>query len=97
MSLNLPAKYMQDIENALVLLKNEGCQSVFLFGSLATGKYHEGSDIDIGVKGLSPKKYFRVSAQLDKILENKFDFVDFDLNNDMFTLLNSLGEVIKLG
>ncbi|MDR1270750.1 MAG: nucleotidyltransferase domain-containing protein, partial [Planctomycetaceae bacterium] len=52
MKLNIPSKYRKDIEIATNILKNEGCQSVFLFGSLVSGKIHEDSDIDIGIKGL---------------------------------------------
>jgi predicted nucleotidyltransferase len=52
MKLNIPAKYRKDIELATDLLKNEGCKNIYLFGSLITGKIHENSDIDIGIKGL---------------------------------------------
>ena len=45
----IPKKYQKDIEIATNLLKDEGCKSVFLFGSLVTGKNHEFSDIDIGI------------------------------------------------
>jgi predicted nucleotidyltransferase len=58
--LNIPLKYRQDIENATNLLKNEGCQSIFLFGSLVTGKIRDDSDIDIGIKGLPKGKFFEV-------------------------------------
>jgi predicted nucleotidyltransferase len=37
MELNIPQKYRQDIDNAASLLKNEGCEAVFLFGSLVMG------------------------------------------------------------
>jgi predicted nucleotidyltransferase len=97
MKLNIPQRYHQDIDDAIYLLKNEGCQSIFLFGSLVTGKYHDDSDIDIGIMGLPPNKYFRAYSHLDKKLKNKVDLVDFDLNKDMYNVLNSLGEVIKLG
>lgn len=46
---NFPEKYRNDIQNAKNLLKNEGCGSVFVFGSLVTGKYNDNSDIDIGI------------------------------------------------
>ena len=57
MELNIPPKYRQDIESAANLLKNEGCETVFLFGSLVTGKIRDDSDIDIGVKGLPQGKF----------------------------------------
>jgi len=46
---NIPPKYQRDIEIAKNLLKNEGCKTVFLFGSMVTGKIHDKSDIDIGI------------------------------------------------
>jgi predicted nucleotidyltransferase len=58
MDLNIPSKYRKDIEIATNLLKKEGCQSIFLFGSLVTGKIHDNSDIDIGIKGLPEGKFF---------------------------------------
>jgi predicted nucleotidyltransferase len=93
----IPPKYRQDIEIATNLLKKEGCRSIYLFGSLVTGKTHDDSDIDIGIKGLSPEKFFRVYAKLDDNLSNDVDLVDFDENNKFYNLLNFLGEVIEIG
>jgi predicted nucleotidyltransferase len=93
----LPSKYRKDITVATDFLKTEGCQAVYLFGSMVTGKIHANSDIDIGVKGLPAKKFFRAFSVLDRALDNKIDIVDFDENVQMFTLLNSLGEVVQIG
>jgi predicted nucleotidyltransferase len=93
----VPAKYHEDIKKAVQLLKNEGCKAVFLFGSMVTGKTHQNSDIDIGIRGLPQKKFFRVYAFLDKELSNNIDLVDFDLHKDFYTLLDSLGEVVEIG
>jgi predicted nucleotidyltransferase len=97
MELNIPLHYRKDIEKAANLLRKEGCKGIFLFGSMVTGKFHQNSDIDIGITGLPPKKYFRVYADLDKALSKKIDLVDFDLHKDFYALLNSLGEVVELG
>jgi predicted nucleotidyltransferase len=93
----IPEKYQEDIKKAVILLKNEGCKAVYLFGSMVTGNIHQDSDIDIGVTGLPPKKYFRVYALLDKALSNRIDLVDFDLYKDLYNLLHSLGEVAEIG
>ena len=97
MELNIPVKYQKDIEAAASLLKNEGCQSVYLFGSLVTGKIRDDSDIDIGVKGLPPENFFRVYAELDNNLLNDVDLIDFDENTRFYDLLNSLGELVEIG
>ena len=92
-----PEKYQEDIKKASILLKKEGCEEIYLFGSMVTGSLHQNSDIDIGIRGLPAKKYFRVYVSLDKELSNKVDLVDFDLNKDFFDLLSSLGEIAKIG
>jgi predicted nucleotidyltransferase len=97
MELKIPPKYQNDIDIAMNLLKTEGCESVYLFGSLVTGESHRNSDIDIGIKGLPPGKFFNVYAKLDNCLSNNIDLVDFDANNKFYNLLYSLGEVIKIG
>jgi predicted nucleotidyltransferase len=97
MGLIIPPKYQKDIDTATNFLKNEGCQSIYLFGSLVTGKIHQNSDIDIGIKGLPPEKFIRVYAKLDKNLSNTVDLVDFDENDKFYNLLNSLGEIVEIG
>jgi predicted nucleotidyltransferase len=97
MELTIPSKYQKDIETATNLLKNEGCQSVFLFGSLVSGKIHEDSDIDIGIKGLPKGKFFEVYSRLYFDIENKIDLVDFDINSDFYSMLDKIGEVVQIG
>jgi len=97
MDLNIPVKYRQDIENATKLLKNEGCEEIFLFGSLVTGKIHEESDIDMGIKGLPRERFLHLYSKLYFDFDNKIDLVDFDENVDFYSLLNNLGEVVQIG
>ena len=96
MDYHIPAKYQNDIEIAADLLKKEGCESIYLFGSLVTGKIHPNSDIDIGIKGLPPGKFFNVYAKLDNSISNNMDLVYFDVNDKFYELLSSLGEVVKI-
>ena len=97
MELNIPLKYQKDIEIATNLLKNDGCQSIYLFGSLVTGKNHDGSDIDIGIKGLPKGKFFETCSKVYFALDNEIDIVDFDSNDDFYSLLKRLGEVVEIG
>jgi predicted nucleotidyltransferase len=97
MELNIPIKYRQDIETATNLLKKEGCKEIFLFGSLITGKIHDDTDIDIGIKGLPKGKFFEVYSRLYFDIENKVDLVDFDTNTDFYSMLNRIGEVVQIG
>jgi predicted nucleotidyltransferase len=95
---NLPENYQNDIKKAADLLKSEDCKSIFLFGSMVTGRIHQNSDIDIGIMGLPPDKFFRTYSHLDGSLNNKVDLVDFDENKDFYIpLLTSLDEVVEIG
>jgi len=97
MKFNIPQKYRKDIEAAKNLLKGEGCRSVYLFGSLATGKEHDGSDIDIGIRGLPRGKFFATCAKIYLALDNNVDIVDFDKNAELYSLLDRHGEVVEIG
>jgi predicted nucleotidyltransferase len=97
MNLNIPQKYKNDVDKATSLLKNEGCKSVYLFGSMVTGKIHNNSDIDIGIKGLPPEKFFKVYSRLYMNLDNEIHLVDFDYDEQFFSLLERLGEVVEIG
>ena len=96
MELNIPSKYRKDIGIATNLLKNEGCQSIYLFGSMVTGKIHDGSDIDIWYKRTPKRKIFDVYSRLYFDIENKIDLVDFDANMDFYSMLNKIGEVVQI-
>ena len=76
MVLDIPLKYRKDIEVLTNLLKKEGCQSIFLFGSLVTGKNHNESDIDIGIKGLPKGKFFETCAKVYFAIDNDIDIVE---------------------
>jgi predicted nucleotidyltransferase len=94
---NLPENYRKNLEKAAVLLKNEGCTDVFLFGSLVTGNIRPHSDIDIGVKGLAAEKFIPVYSKLYNEFDTPIDLVDFDFDKNMFALLSDLQEVVKIG
>ena len=94
---NIPQKYRKDIEFVTNLLKNEGCKSIYLFASLVTGKISDDSDIDIGIKGFPKGIYFEICAKAYFAIDNGIDIVDFDNNEDLYSLLNRLGEVVEIG
>ena len=96
-NLNIPEKYREDIDKAKFFLKNEGCKSVFLFGSLVTGIIHDKSDIDIGIKGLPPENFFKAYSKLYMNLNNEFHLVDFDYESEFYSLLSKHGEVVEVG
>lgn len=82
---------------AAKILKDAGSSEVYLFGSQATGKATENSDVDLGVKGLPPASFFRMHWKLENALDMRVDLIDFDFQKDFFELLNRIGEVKKIG
>jgi len=90
---SLPDRYKEDIQKTVGILKKEGCKEIYLFGSLVTGKYHDKSDIDIGIKGLPSEKFFDVYAKLSYIIE----LTDFDDSKDFFEIVNRHKEIVKIG
>ena len=82
---NLPYSYQEDIKKATQILKENGAKEVFIFGSIANDKFNENSDIDIAVRGLNEKDFYRVASILMFELENEIDLVDLDDKTNRFS------------
>lgn len=74
----IPRAFRAEIEKAIVILKKAGCRRIYLFGSLASGTSHAGSDIDIAVEGLERSRYFAVLGDLLMELDHPVDLVLLD-------------------
>jgi predicted nucleotidyltransferase len=92
----LPDTYKNDIKKAVEILKHEDCKEIYLFGSLITGEYNEYSDIDIGIKGLAPEKFFRTWGLISKNTNNEIDLVDFDGCERMYNILKKCKELFQI-
>lgn len=95
---NLPYSYQEDIKKTTQILKENGAKEVFIFGSIANGKFNENSDIDIAVKGLNEKDFYKVASILMFELENEFDLIDLDDKQNRFSqMLLRVGVLLKVG
>lgn len=95
---NLPNSYQEDIKKTIEILKENGAEEVFIFGSIANGKFNENSDIDIAVKGLNEKDFYKVASILMFELENEFDLIDLDDKENRFSqMLLKVGGLLKVG
>lgn len=95
---NLPYSYQKDIKKATKILKENGAKEVFIFGSIANGKFNKNSDIDIAVKGLDEKNFYKVASILLFELDNKFDLIDLDDRNNRFSqMILNTGGLLKIG
>ena len=95
---NLPDDFKEDIKKATKILKENGAKEVFIFGSIANGKFNEKSDIDIAVKGLEKKDFYKVASILMFELENEFDLIDLDDKDNRFSqMILNVGGLLKVG
>jgi len=95
-SIHGPKPLVLDLEKAVEILKEEGCKEIYVFGSLATGRATEESDIDIGIKDYPKERFFRIYGRLMMGIDHHFDLVDFELNAQMFAILSEIREVQRI-
>jgi predicted nucleotidyltransferase len=69
------------IEKAAQVLISMGAREVYVFGSAATGRLREGSDVDLAVVGLPPAVFFRAMGKAAEALERELDLIDLDEDN----------------
>ena len=75
-------------ECAKFLAEKFNVREVYLFGSLAEGFFHEGSDIDLAVEGLGPHLYFKALAELHEVSGGfKIDLVPLESSSYKDTIL----------
>ena len=95
---NLPNSYQDDIKKATQILKENGAKEVFIFGSIAKGKFNQNSDIDIAVRGVDEKDFYKIASILMFELENEFDLIDLDDKQNRFSqMLLKVGGLLKVG
>ena len=94
----LPNSYQDDIKKAIEILKENGAKEVFIFGSIANGKFNMNSDIDIAVRGIEGEKFYKVASILMFELEKEFDLIDLDDKENRFSqMLLEVGGLLKVG
>ena len=93
-----PSPILQkDLQLAVQILKDAGCLEVYLFGSRATGKSRDQSDIDLAIRGCPEGKFFRLVGQLYMELDTRVDLVDLDNQEDPFARrLVASGELVPV-
>ncbi len=77
------------------LLRAAGAKDVYVFGSAATGRMHEGSDIDLAVAGLPAKSYIPAKVEVGNLFGRSVDLVDLDLESPFTSYLKSKRGVLQ--
>ncbi|MDC7222012.1 MAG: nucleotidyltransferase domain-containing protein [Spirochaetales bacterium] len=96
MKIEVPSEFRSDLEKAYNYLISVGCTEVFLFGSLAENTQNSQSDIDLAVRGLEKKQYFRVYGELLGLLSHPFDLIGLDYDNDFSREILSNGSLKRV-
>ncbi|MCP4655861.1 MAG: nucleotidyltransferase domain-containing protein [bacterium] len=94
--LELPASYQRDLRRAIEILKGVGCTAIYLFGSLARGRLHEGSDIDLAIRGCPPNRFFRALGNLLTELDHSVDLIDLDCEDPIAKYLERKGKLVQI-
>jgi predicted nucleotidyltransferase len=92
----VPEDYRKDIEKAIHILTSEGCNEIYLFGSLVNGNTSPKSDIDLAVKGLSDRVFFEVLGKLLVTLDHQVDLLSLEDENRFVSLLKKRGELVRV-
>lgn len=79
------------LERGADLLRAAGAREVYVFGSVAAGKPHGRSDVDLAVAGLPPENFFAALAHLEDLFERNVDLVDLDDPTPFTTYLKNKG------
>jgi predicted nucleotidyltransferase len=69
------------IEKAAKALLSAGAREVYVFGSVAEGRIHANSDVDMAVCGLPDEVFFRAMAAAHDALGRPLDLVNLDEDN----------------
>jgi predicted nucleotidyltransferase len=68
-------------------LRKEGRKEIYLFGSLVHGDFSDKSDIDLAVKGLEKRHYFKILGKLIMALDRSVDLINLEKRGRFSALL----------
>jgi len=94
--IQLDEKYKKNIDQAIKILKEGGCQEIYLFGSLVKGNFKEKSDIDLAIKGCPQGKFFHLLGRLMLELDYPVDLIKIDTQNAFSKHLEKEGELLQI-
>lgn len=84
-----PENLNELLVKAAAVLRAAGAREVYVFGSAATGRMHEHSDVDLAVSGLPPRIFFRAMSKVSMLFEGWVDLVDLDVISPFTTYLKT--------
>lgn len=94
----VPPEFRSDVARAVEILRSNGADEVYLFGSIREACDPEAvHDIDIAVAGLPPQRFFAAYGTLMMTLDNRFDLVDLANDSAFVETLKESGTLERVG
>jgi predicted nucleotidyltransferase len=84
------------IDHAAAILKEEGADEIFVFGSAAEGSMTEHSDIDIAASGIPPERFYAAAGRIYGIGGRPFDLIDLDDQSEFADYLKREGKLHRV-
>lgn len=83
----------ENINSAINLAKKYGATKLLLFGS-ALHDPQNAKDLDLGIEGIEPSKFFLFGADLEDIILKTVDIVPLELNSLFVEHIKKYGKYI---
>lgn len=87
----------RDVKKGVEILQRGGCESIFIFGSVAEGRASSHSDIDFAVRGCPASQFYDLQGQLLLELTSSADLIDLDADADLASFLEREATLIHVG
>ena len=94
---DVPDGIRRDVARGVAILKEAGCQQVYVFGSIAEGRVQPDSDIDFAVRGCPAKLFFKLQGRLLIALRRSADLIDLDADPDLASFLVREAAMVRVG
>jgi len=88
-AVSLDKEFLELLHQGAAMLRSEGAQAVYLFGSQAAGTARESSDVDIAISGLPPRRFFDAMAKLAALFQRPVDLIDLDEDSPFTSYLKA--------
>ncbi len=83
------------LKRSAEILRAAGATAVYVFGSAATGRMHENSDVDLAVSGLPPRGYIPAKVEVGNLFGRSVDLVDLDLETPFTSYLKTKAGALR--
>jgi predicted nucleotidyltransferase len=85
------------VERAVQELRACGAQEVYLFGSASNGRARRTSDLDLAVRGLPRRWFYRAVGRVMRAAGRPVDLVDLDCATPISIHLLEQGGFVRVG